>query len=62
MIVTTNYTNKTQIQNTPISDKLKVTEKFSRVDAKNVLYEFTVDDPGTWTKPWSRRSHLDQDR
>jgi hypothetical protein len=53
VIVTTNYTDKTQIQNTPISDKLKVTEKFSRVDANNVLYEFTVDDPDTWTKPWS---------
>ncbi len=28
-------------------------EKFSRIDANNLLYEFTVDDPGTWTKPWS---------
>jgi hypothetical protein len=53
VVVTTNYTDKTQIQNTPTSDKLKVTEKFSRIDAKNVLYEFTVDDPGTWTAPWS---------
>ncbi len=46
----------------PPPTKLKVIEKFSRIDANNVLYEFTVDDPGTWTKPWSRRSHLDQDR
>jgi hypothetical protein len=53
VVVTTNYTDKTQIQNTPTSDKLKVTEKFSRIDPKNVLYEFTVDDPGTWTQPWS---------
>jgi hypothetical protein len=53
VVETTNYTDKTQIQNTPTSDKLKVTEKFSRIDANNVLYEFTVDDPGTWTKPWS---------
>jgi hypothetical protein len=53
VVETTNYTDRTQIQNTPTSDKLKVTEKFSRVDGNNVLYEFTVDDPGTWTKPWS---------
>ena len=32
---------------------LKVIEKFSRVDANTVLYQFTVDDPGTWVKPWS---------
>lgn len=53
VIETTNYTERTQIQNTRTSDKLKVTEKLSRIDANNVLYEFTVDDPGTWTKPWS---------
>ena len=32
---------------------MKVTERFSRVDADTVLYQFTVDDPKTWTKPWS---------
>ncbi len=53
VIVTTNYTDKTQIQNTPISTKAKVTEKFSRIDAGHVLYEFTVDDPDTWVAPWS---------
>jgi len=53
VVETTNFTNRTSIQNTPTTDKLKVTEKFSRVDANTVLYQFTVDDPGTWTKPWS---------
>jgi hypothetical protein len=53
VIVTTNYSGKTQIQGLPVSDKTKVTEKFSRIDADHVLYEFTVDDPLTWTKPWS---------
>jgi hypothetical protein len=53
VIVTTNYSGRTQIQNMPVSDKTKVTEKFSRIDADHVLYEFTVDDPLTWTKPWS---------
>ncbi len=53
VVETTNFTNRTSVQNTPTTDKLKVVEKFSRVDANTVLYEVTVDDPGTWTKPWS---------
>ena len=24
-------------------------ERFTRIDAETVLYEFTIDDPGTWT-------------
>ena len=53
VVETTNFTNRTSIQNAPTTEKLKVTERFSRLDANTVLYQFTVDDPGTWTKPWS---------
>jgi hypothetical protein len=28
-------------------------ERFTRVNADTLLYEFTVSDPATWTKPWS---------
>jgi hypothetical protein len=35
------------------SDTLTVTERFSRVDADTILYRFTIDDPGTWVRPWS---------
>ena len=28
-------------------------EKFTRVDADTLLYEFTVTDPGTWTASWT---------
>jgi len=35
------------------SEKMKVTERFKRLDDLHMLYGFTVDDPGTWTKPWS---------
>jgi len=35
------------------TEKLKLTEKFLRMDADTLLYEFTVDDPLTWTKPWT---------
>jgi hypothetical protein len=32
---------------------LHVVERFRRVDTDTLLYEFTVDDPTVWTKPWS---------
>ena len=32
---------------------LKVTERFSRIDDETLLYSFTVEDPNTWTQPWS---------
>jgi hypothetical protein len=35
------------------SEQLHVTERFSRADAETLKYEVTIDDPGTWMKPWS---------
>jgi hypothetical protein len=35
------------------SDTLKVTERISRADADTLLYKFTIDDPQTFTRPWS---------
>jgi len=34
------------------SPDLHLVERLRRVDAGNLLYEFTVDDPTTWTRPW----------
>lgn len=53
VVETTNFTNRTLIQQAPVTPELKVVEKFSRLDADHLKYEFTVDDPETWTKPWS---------
>ena len=35
------------------SDNLKVTERFTRTGPDTILYRFTVDDPTTFTKPWT---------
>jgi hypothetical protein len=34
-------------------ENLKVTEKFTRVKPDRILYQFTVEDPTVWEKPWS---------
>jgi hypothetical protein len=42
----------------------KITERFIRVDANTLNYEFTVEDPATWSKPWTARipwSKIDPD-
>ena len=28
-------------------------ERFTRIDADTLLYEFTISDPGTWSAPWT---------
>jgi hypothetical protein len=43
-------------QNTSLrgsSPGMRLTERFTRADANTLLYEFTVADPSTWTKPWT---------
>ncbi len=32
---------------------LRVVERFTRVDADTIRYQFTVEDPTRWTSPWS---------
>ncbi len=34
------------------AEMLKVTERFTRIGPKQILYRFTVEDPGTYTRPF----------
>ena len=34
-------------------DTLRVVERFTRVDADTITYQFTVEDPARWTRPWA---------
>jgi hypothetical protein len=41
-------------------DTMKITERFTRLDADNIEYKFTVEDLTTWTRPWSAIVPLSQ--
>jgi hypothetical protein len=51
VVETTNLTDKFAFQGS--SQDMRLTERFTRVDADTIRYQFTVDDPATWTRPWS---------
>ncbi len=51
VVDTTNY--KPKSFRSVSSEKLHVIERFSRTGPDSLKYEITIDDPGTWTKPWS---------
>ena len=51
VVDTTNFKRETSF---PGSDgNMHLTERFTRTDANTLIYEFTVDDPTVWTKPWT---------
>ena len=35
------------------AENLHVIERITRTKEDTILYQFTIDDPGMWTKPWS---------
>jgi hypothetical protein len=61
VVETTNFRPGATFQNAN-PNTLKITERFTRIDARAIEYKFTIDDPATWTKPWSAivpLSHID---
>jgi hypothetical protein len=51
VIETTNFNGKNPLRGS--SDRMRVTERLTRVDADTIRYRFTIDDESTWTRPWS---------
>ena len=51
VVETKNFTDQMSFRGS--RGTMHVVERFTRVDADTILYEFTVDDPTTWTSPWS---------
>ena len=59
VVTTTNFTDKTSSFSPSVTTAvgtgttLKLTERFRRLDASTLQYEFTVDDPATFTRPFT---------
>ena len=51
VVDTTNFTDKTHYRGA--DENLHLIERFRRVDPDTLLYEFTVDDPTAFTRPWT---------
>jgi hypothetical protein len=51
VVDTTNFTDKTRFRGA--TQDMHVVERFTRVDVKTLKYQFTIDDPKTWTRPWT---------
>ncbi|MDH3208420.1 MAG: hypothetical protein OEO79_17595, partial [Gemmatimonadota bacterium] len=52
VVETTNINPEQSIGGASLSPDAKVTERFSVADRETILYEFTVDDPTTYTGSW----------
>lgn len=50
-----------RIRGIPQSAALKLTERFTRVDATTINYQVTIDDPKVYTKPWTVALPLNRD-
>ena len=51
VVETTNFLRETSLGGS--SANLHLVERFRRVDADTLLYEFTVSDPTSWARPWT---------
>jgi len=53
VVETTNFLDKTLIGQTQATENLRLVERFTRTSPDTLEYQVTVDDPKTWTKPWT---------
>jgi len=51
VVETTNFSNKNSFRGS--TENMKLIERFRRLDADTLIYQFTVEDPETWARPWT---------
>jgi hypothetical protein len=56
VVDTTNFSPKSNFMGS--AENLHLVERFTRVAADRLNYEVTIDDPTTWTKPWTATVRL----
>ena len=53
VVDSTNFRTDSPVGRGGASEKMHLVERFSRFDPNTLKYEVTVDDPITWTRPWT---------
>jgi hypothetical protein len=53
VVETTNYRGGVQAGFVASSPNVRLTERYTRVSADYINWELTIDDPSTWTSPWT---------
>lgn len=53
VVETTNYSPKTTFRFPVAGQTLGAVERFTRIAADEIDYQFTIDDPATYTRPWT---------
>ena len=53
VIDSTNFRDSSSGPQLQLDQNLHLTERFTRAGPETLLYEFTVDDPAAYTKPWT---------
>jgi hypothetical protein len=65
VVETTNFTDRTGVGvnggGQRHSDALTITERYTRVADDLIDYQMTIDDPETWTAPWTMQLPLKRD-
>ena len=56
VVETTNFNGKNPFRGS--SDQMRVTERFTRVDADTIQYRFTVEDEAMWTRPFTAEMQM----
>jgi hypothetical protein len=52
VVETTNFRSRSAYRNAS-ADTLRIVERFRRVAPDKIMWAVTVDDPATWTRPWT---------
>jgi hypothetical protein len=58
VVDTTNFSDKVAFRGS--TDALHVVERFTRVDGNRLRYQFTIEDPGAFTQPWSGETYFER--
>ena len=59
VVETTNFSGRASYRGS--SEDMTLIERFTRLGPDTLEYQFTVDDPTVWTRPWTAMFRFDKD-